>query len=190
MTWRAARSRRRVQELQRAARRRRRDASLLPAGAIFAVIGPNGAGKTTLFNMIAGVFRPTRAPSASPATHRGLAARPGVPAGIGRTFQFVRPFPASPSRTTSWLAGSAAPRGRWRRQRAQEVLARLDLRKRPHRPRRSPCRTASGSRSPARWQPPKAPPARRSDGGARPTETDRMVDDPARSTAKAASRSC
>jgi len=29
-------------------------------GKIQAVIGPNGAGKTTLFNLIAGLFPPTR----------------------------------------------------------------------------------------------------------------------------------
>ena len=39
----------------------------VPAGAIHALIGPNGAGKTTIFNMIAGVFAPTPAPSASTA---------------------------------------------------------------------------------------------------------------------------
>ncbi|GAC1587558.1 MAG: hypothetical protein NVS3B21_02540 [Acidimicrobiales bacterium] len=29
-------------------------------GQIFALIGPNGAGKTTIFNVITGVFRPTK----------------------------------------------------------------------------------------------------------------------------------
>ncbi|HLU36267.1 MAG TPA: ATP-binding cassette domain-containing protein, partial [Thermomicrobiales bacterium] len=29
-------------------------------GSITSVIGPNGAGKTTFFNMIAGIYRPTR----------------------------------------------------------------------------------------------------------------------------------
>jgi branched-chain amino acid transport system ATP-binding protein len=29
-------------------------------GEIVGLIGPNGAGKTTVFNMIAGMFRPTR----------------------------------------------------------------------------------------------------------------------------------
>jgi len=62
-------------------------------GALVALIGPNGAGKTTCFNMIAGVFAPdsgrivfeekeiqTRRPDEICA------------AGIGRTFQIVKPF--------------------------------------------------------------------------------------------------
>ena len=34
-------------------------------GEIVSVIGPNGAGKTTLFNLITGVYEPTRATSSS-----------------------------------------------------------------------------------------------------------------------------
>lgn len=30
------------------------------AGSVHSVIGPNGAGKTTLFNLISGVYEPTR----------------------------------------------------------------------------------------------------------------------------------
>jgi branched-chain amino acid transport system ATP-binding protein len=65
------------------------------AGAIHALIGPNGAGKTTIFNMIAGVFQPDA----------GAILLDGEPlagkrpdeicrAGVGRTFQIVRPFHA------------------------------------------------------------------------------------------------
>ena len=32
----------------------------LPAGALYGLIGPNGAGKTTLFNVVTGVYTPTR----------------------------------------------------------------------------------------------------------------------------------
>ena len=64
-------------------------------GSITSLIGPNGAGKTTIFNMIAGVF----APSAGDIIMAGSSIRGYRPdqvckAGIGRTFQIVRPFPA------------------------------------------------------------------------------------------------
>ncbi len=64
------------------------------AGSITALIGPNGAGKTTLFNVIAGVFAPDRGRivfAGADVTGR----RPDLicHAGIGRTFQIVRPFP-------------------------------------------------------------------------------------------------
>jgi len=63
-------------------------------GAIAAMIGPNGAGKTTCFNVIAGVF----APDAGEVTLGGerlTGLRPHriCRAGVGRTFQVVRPFP-------------------------------------------------------------------------------------------------
>jgi branched-chain amino acid transport system ATP-binding protein len=65
----------------------------VPERAIVALIGPNGAGKTTCFNMIAGVFR---ADSGSIILdHRRLdGLRPDqiCHAGIGRTFQLVKPF--------------------------------------------------------------------------------------------------
>jgi len=62
-------------------------------GEIVALIGPNGAGKTTLFNLIAGVFAPT----AGRIVFEGrdcAGQRPdeACKAGIGRTFQIVKPF--------------------------------------------------------------------------------------------------
>jgi len=61
--------------------------------SIMALIGPNGAGKTTLFNMVAGVFPPDRGEiilAGKPIG--GLRADQVCAAGIGRTFQLVKPF--------------------------------------------------------------------------------------------------
>jgi len=62
-------------------------------GEIVALIGPNGAGKTTTFNVIAGVFRPDEG-TVHLADRRLDGLRPDqvCRAGIGRTFQLVRPF--------------------------------------------------------------------------------------------------
>jgi branched-chain amino acid transport system ATP-binding protein len=71
-----------------------KDASFdLPEGGINALIGPNGAGKTTIFNMLAGVY----APDSGSIVFRGRridGLRPDevCAAGIGRTFQIVKPF--------------------------------------------------------------------------------------------------
>src|SRR5262245_59739746 len=65
----------------------------VPAGAIHALIGPNGAGKTTIFNMIAGVFGPdSGVVRLDGKAISGL--RPDLicDAGVGRTFQLVKPF--------------------------------------------------------------------------------------------------
>jgi branched-chain amino acid transport system ATP-binding protein len=65
----------------------------VPQGAIHALIGPNGAGKTTCFNMIAGVFRPD---SGSIVFEKQNIERKRpdqiCAAGVGRTFQIVKPF--------------------------------------------------------------------------------------------------
>jgi branched-chain amino acid transport system ATP-binding protein len=62
-------------------------------GSITALIGPNGAGKTTIFNMIAGVFAPDAGEIlfAERPIH-GLRPDQVCTAGIGRTFQIVKPF--------------------------------------------------------------------------------------------------
>jgi branched-chain amino acid transport system ATP-binding protein len=67
----------------------------VPEGAIHALIGPNGAGKTTCFNMIAGVFRPDTG-MIRLAGKNLVGKRPDqvCHAGIGRTFQLVKPFGA------------------------------------------------------------------------------------------------
>ena len=65
----------------------------VPEGDINGLIGPNGAGKTTIFNMIAGVY----APDSGEIVFEGRridGRRPDqvCAAGIGRTFQIVKPF--------------------------------------------------------------------------------------------------
>jgi len=65
----------------------------VPEGAIVGLIGPNGAGKTTCFNMIAGVFRPDAGSiSFRGKPIQGLRPDQVCAAGIGRTFQIVKPF--------------------------------------------------------------------------------------------------
>jgi branched-chain amino acid transport system ATP-binding protein len=64
-------------------------------GEIAALIGPNGAGKTTVFNLIAGVHAPDAGTihfGGRPI--HGLRPDQVCAAGIGRTFQLVKPFPA------------------------------------------------------------------------------------------------
>jgi len=62
-------------------------------GSITALIGPNGAGKTTCFNIVAGVYA---ADSGSVVFDdhpiQGLLPHQVCAAGIGRTFQIVKPF--------------------------------------------------------------------------------------------------
>ena len=71
-----------------------REASFeIPEGSIDALIGPNGAGKTTIFNMVAGVYAPDAGEIlfAGKPIH-GLRPDEICVAGIGRTFQIVKPF--------------------------------------------------------------------------------------------------
>ncbi len=71
-----------------------REASFeLPEGDINGLIGPNGAGKTTIFNIIAGVYPPDAGEilfQGKPI--QGLRPDQVCNAGIGRTFQIVKPF--------------------------------------------------------------------------------------------------
>ena len=65
----------------------------IPEGAINALIGPNGAGKTTIFNMVAGVFPPDTGRIIFQGKEiQGLRPDQVCAAGIGRTFQIVKPF--------------------------------------------------------------------------------------------------
>ncbi|MFD2262282.1 ABC transporter ATP-binding protein [Lacibacterium aquatile] len=65
----------------------------VPQGGIVALIGPNGAGKTTTFNLIAGLF-PGDSGKVTLAGEdiTGRPAHEICAAGIGRTFQIVKPF--------------------------------------------------------------------------------------------------
>jgi branched-chain amino acid transport system ATP-binding protein len=68
------------------------DCDVLPA-EILGILGPNGAGKTVFFNLISGIYQPT----SGKILFRDLRID-GLPphlvarAGIGRTFQVVKPF--------------------------------------------------------------------------------------------------
>jgi branched-chain amino acid transport system ATP-binding protein len=67
----------------------------VPKGGIVALIGPNGAGKTTTFNLIAGAIRPDSGRvRLDGADITGFRPDRACHAGIGRTFQLVRPFAA------------------------------------------------------------------------------------------------
>ena len=62
-------------------------------GGIHALIGPNGAGKTTIFNVVAGVYAPDAGEIRfDDRAIQGLRPDQVCAAGIGRTFQIVKPF--------------------------------------------------------------------------------------------------
>ena len=63
-------------------------------GMILGIIGPNGAGKTTLFNLLNGFLPPSSGEVVFDG-HNMVGCRPHVlcKAGVGRTFQIMRPFP-------------------------------------------------------------------------------------------------
>ncbi len=67
----------------------------LERGTIGGLIGPNGAGKTTLFNCLAGFMKPTSGEVQLDGQHIGGASPSRIfGAGLARTFQIPRPFPA------------------------------------------------------------------------------------------------
>jgi branched-chain amino acid transport system ATP-binding protein len=60
---------------------------------VVAMIGPNGAGKTTIFNLVAGVYAPDHGEIRFAGKRiSGLRPDQVCAAGIGRTFQIVKPF--------------------------------------------------------------------------------------------------
>src|SRR5262249_38962582 len=65
----------------------------IPEGSIVSLIGPNGAGKTTFFNMITGVYKPTRGVVVFDGDDvTGKPPHAVTERGIGRTFQNIRLF--------------------------------------------------------------------------------------------------
>jgi branched-chain amino acid transport system ATP-binding protein len=66
---------------------------VIPRGAIVSLIGPNGAGKTTFFNILTGVYKPTRGEvvfDGQPIS--GLPPHKVTGLGMARTFQNIRLF--------------------------------------------------------------------------------------------------
>ena len=141
----------------------------VPAGAIHALIGPNGAGKTTIFNMIAGVFAPDAGTvSLDGKVISGLRPDRVCDAGIGRTFQLVKPFKGLSvleNVTVGALHRKARPR-RGARQRVGDPVAARPPRPPPSARREPdparPQAAGSGARARHRAQ---AAAARRGDGG-------------------------
>jgi branched-chain amino acid transport system ATP-binding protein len=108
----------------------------VPDGAIVALIGPNGAGKTTTFNLIAGAIAPN-AGEVMLGGRRLSGLRPDqiCAAGVGRTFQIVKPF-AGLTIEENVLVGALHRRRRVEaaRAKAREVLDLLGLLPLAHRP--------------------------------------------------------
>jgi branched-chain amino acid transport system ATP-binding protein len=97
--------------------------------SIVAMIGPNGAGKTTCFNLIAGVFKPDSGRVRLGGQDvTGLRPHEICRAGVGRTFQVVKPFPQMSVLDNVVVGALNAERQvRDARRRAREILALLHL---------------------------------------------------------------
>lgn len=101
----------------------------LHEGEIAGLIGPNGAGKTTVFNLISGVYKPTRGEIyLSGENIAGLKPFQVCKKGIGRTFQVVKPF-GNKDVLYNTMVGSFLRTGDTRksREKALEVLKTVGL---------------------------------------------------------------
>jgi len=98
-------------------------------GGLVALIGPNGAGKTTCFNVIAGVFPPDEgAVRLDGRTITGLRPDQICHAGVGRTFQLVKPFADLSVLDNATIGGLRTEnRVEAARERARAALDRLEL---------------------------------------------------------------
>jgi len=151
----------------------------VPEHGIVALIGPNGAGKTTVFNLIAGVFPPTSGKvlfGGSDLT--GLRPDQICAAGIGRTFQIVKPFPdLTVLENVTVGALHRAPSVSSARAEARRVLVLLEMIDRAHDPASSltlPDRKRLEVARALATQP-RLLLLDEVMAGLRPTETDRMV---------------
>lgn len=97
--------------------------------SVVAMIGPNGAGKTTCFNLIAGVFKPDSGNVRLGGREiTGLRPHEICRAGVGRTFQVVKPFPQMSVLDNVMVGALNAHRHvRDAERRATELLALLHL---------------------------------------------------------------
>ncbi|HZT49786.1 MAG TPA: ABC transporter ATP-binding protein [Hyphomicrobiaceae bacterium] len=101
----------------------------VPEREIVALIGPNGAGKTTCFNVIAGVYR-ADAGEVRLAGQRIDGWRPDqiCRAGVGRTFQLVKPFAGLTVMENVVVGALNASAGvREARRKAQAIIEQLGL---------------------------------------------------------------
>ena len=98
-------------------------------GEIVALIGPNGAGKTTLFNLIAGAMKPDSGSIRFlDAEIAGKRADQVCEAGIGRTFQLVKPFADMTVLENAMVGGFRGTADREQaRERAARMLQGLDM---------------------------------------------------------------
>jgi branched-chain amino acid transport system ATP-binding protein len=101
----------------------------VPQGGIVSLIGPNGAGKTTCFNMIAGVFKPDEGGITFDGNRiDGMRPDRICHAGIGRTFQIVKPFKELTALENVIVGALRAERDvRQARRKAEAVLDQLGM---------------------------------------------------------------
>ncbi len=149
-------------------------------GEIVALIGPNGAGKTTLFNLVAGALAPDEGTIRFDGREIG-GQRPDqvCAAGIGRTFQIVKPFADMTVVENAMVGGFRGTTDEaLARERAEGALRALDmwpLRERPAAGLTLPDRKRLEVARALATQP-RLLLLDEVMAGLRPTETDRMVD--------------